>query len=109
MRHEANLCIKDLGKSKKKRKRIRTRIKRKRLDKNVTFSIIHLSITLHESTHTVRQYNYKSANHIPESSWKNHVTGISDHLRYRLPLSVVFSLFLFPCSRTEAVSNGVHQ
>lgn len=54
MRHEANLCIKDLRKSKQKGQRIRTKIKRKRLDKNVTFSILPLSITLHEFTHTFR-------------------------------------------------------
>lgn len=37
----------------------------------------------------------------------NDVAGISDRLRYRLPLSILFSLS-FPCNRTEAVSN-VHQ
>lgn len=37
----------------------------------------------------------------------NDVTGISDRLRYRLPLSILFSLSS-PCTWTEAVSN-VHQ
>lgn len=37
----------------------------------------------------------------------NDVAGISDRLRYRLPLSILFSLSS-PCTWTEAVSN-VHQ